>query len=243
MIKTRFAQFALLAGLAVVSATAAHASVSTSYTVSKTILNQPVSYTTPVTLAQFNPTLGTLQSVVLSITGTESAVVTVQNSNLTAQAFTNATAAVPVSITGPSGLVASSIVTAGPFSGTVPAAVVYSLPAPFPPTVTVNGTISSAPLTGTSPTGMANVAPADFHFYVGTGLSTISLSFTALQASFGGSANPGVYFGGNASAGALVSITYTYLPSMTVVPEPATFVALASGLVCLGLVRLRRKAA
>jgi hypothetical protein len=220
MIKTRFAQFALLAGLAAMSATVANASVTKSYSVSGNIATDEVSFDSTINLPKFNVNLGTLQNVVISFDASGTVTADLANNNkkgLTEKyAFTQH---VDLTVSG-GGVTATGTLVGGPYSGTLTKGSTVSL--------------SSSPVTiGASSGPVANLAP-----FRGNGTTTIALSFTASSVAINGSTGSGVTYTPDAFAGALVKITYTYTHA---VPEPGTVVALASGLVCLGLVRLRRR--
>ena len=69
------------------------------------------------------PADGTLVQVILSLSTSATAEVDIYNATVVSQPFTNATASVPVTLTGPSSLSVSDTTMAGPISGTAPVGV------------------------------------------------------------------------------------------------------------------------
>jgi len=82
---------------------------------------------------------------------------------------------------------------------------------------------------------------ADWGFYEGVGVQTGVLNAAASSGSYSGVANPGIFFGGSATAGATITITYLYQPAGTI-PEPGATTFLAAGVLgSLGMVLRRRR--
>jgi hypothetical protein len=77
---------------------------------------------------------------------------------------------------------------------------------------------------------------ADLSEYEGGGSD--SFSVVSAGGTYGGSASPGVFFSGNATASGVTTITYTY-SVVSATPEPTTMVLFGSALVGLGLLRKR----
>ena len=191
---------------------------------SHTTPNSTTPFTDPFSLSKFDPALGTLTGILIDFSATEYATVSVFNFTGINQAFTNGTASVPLVLTSPSGPVSVTAV-AGPLAGTV---------AP--------GTVASFPgATGTVIAPTLNVAAAMFGLYTGTGGTTLSFNVSGSNGTYSGSAAPGVFFGGSASAGGVTTITYNYTTALTSTPEPATMSLFGSALFGLSLMKLRSR--
>jgi len=162
----------------------------------------------PLQVQQFNTALGTLTGITISVHSTVVADISIYNPTTSALPFTNAFASVPVEATGPSGASAMSTATANVASGTALAG---------PGFTTFSGT------TGTS-SGFAAVT-GSFTPYEGTGFFTGHLSTMGSDGSYGGTGT-GLYFGGTATAGGYIDVTYTY----TAIPEPASLGLLGIGM-------------
>jgi hypothetical protein len=181
-----------------------------------------VPYTFNFAANQFNPASGTHQSVTITETSTVTGFVNIVNINPVAEAFTNATAAVPVSLTGPAGLNITVTATTPAQSGTIAANTIN-------PPLSLPGQALTVAATTTLTTPGA-LAP-----YIGTGANSLAFLFSAGTGTYTGSAVFGVFFGGSASADANITITYTFQP----VPEPASVALLGFGGV-FGLVAVRK---
>jgi hypothetical protein len=181
-----------------------------------------VPFTDSFLLPGFDTSLGTLEDITITLDADGTAEVDVINVTAIPQAFTHATATIPVSLTGPGPTTTSVTLSAGPTSGTA---------APG---------LNSFPGLPASATNTVDVSPADFGMYEGLGL-IVSVDVAAGTGTYGGTSNPGVFFGGSSTAGAVTTISYDYMPgSTTHVPEPAT-VSLF-GVALLGIGRLLKKA-
>jgi hypothetical protein len=164
-----------------------------------------------VILNDFNPSLGTLMGVTLTLISSDAIESEVINLTAQSQAYSGATATLPVTITALDGLTTTATGVAGPFSG------VTANPEPG---TTVAGT--SRVTTTTS----VNAAGGDFILYEGTG--TFAVNVSALDGVYSGSsAGNTVAFFGAGDAWGTVEVAYDYCA----VPEPGT---LAAGLGLLG---------
>jgi hypothetical protein len=172
----------------------------------------------------FNSTLGQLDQVTLALSTNITAEVDVFNSLAVSQTFTNANASIPITVTGPGPVTETATGVAGPVSGT--AAPGFNA---FP------GLPASATTSQNVP--MALWIPN----YEGVGLLTGTLNASAASGTYSGNANPGVFFGGSAVAGATITLTYLYQPAGTI-PEPGATTFLAAGVLgSLGMVIRRRR--
>jgi hypothetical protein len=183
---------------------------------------QTVPYTFNFAANQFNPALGTLQSITVTETSNVTGFVNVVNINTVDEAFSKATASVPVSLNGPAGLSIGVTATTPAQSGTVAANTIS------PPLALPGQTIAVSASTTLTSTGA--LAP-----YIGTGVNNLSFTFGAGTGTYAGSAPFGVFFGGSASADATITVTYTF----AAVPEPSSVALMGIGGV-LGLVAVRK---
>jgi hypothetical protein len=208
--------FALAAMLAAGSANA----LTISYSHNTPLSSVPFSDT--FNLQLFDTNLGTLTGVTIDLVSNVTGQVDIFNNTGSAQSFTNASAIVPVTVTGPSSTSTTVNATATQASGT--AAV---------------GTSSYAGLTGTQ-SNSVNVLAANFSAYQGVGTTFGSFTTFTTGGSFSGSSVPGVFFSGSAVADGAVTVTYNY-ETAAPVPEADTYAFMALGMGLVGLLARRRK--
>jgi hypothetical protein len=173
-------------------------------------------------LNDFDPMLGTLMGVTLTLISND----TIESDviNLTGQPvnFTGASATLPVTVTGPNGLTTKATGVAGPFSGTA------------------NGrqfTTTVAGISQVTETSRATVTPEDFVLYQGNG--TFSVDVLVGNGIYSGSsaAAMAAFFGTGNSSGT-VEVTYDYASAFA--PEPGTLMAGLGALVFCGVSLVRR---
>jgi hypothetical protein len=188
--------------------------------------SQPVPYSFSFGASQFDPSMGTLNSVSIAVVSDVTGEVDVINLTGVTQTFTNASASIPVTLAGPASLSLSATAVTPAQSGTVAAGIPY-------------GETVISGLTATASTSVTYTAPAALATYIGTGTSNLPFLFTIGNGTYSGTAPPNVFFSGGGSADATVTITYNFSP----VPEPAGFVllGLGSAIGLIGRRALRRR--
>ena len=189
------------------------------------IAAQSVPFTQMLTFNRYDPSLGALNSIIITGTATILAEVDIFNFHPTPGAFFNAQASVPVSITSDYGLSTSYTGIAGPVSGTA---------AP--------GETSFPGISSTNNFPSVTVALVDYgNWIMGPTTATVNLDFSSPGASVSGLTAPGVTVGGSGSAGGSVTVTYNYTPvSGPPVPLPTAASAGACLFGLLGVARIRR---
>jgi hypothetical protein len=200
---------------------AAMVEYSTSFT------SQASAYSSPFSFQLFNPSLGTLNSVVLSLSSNLTGGVQVYSTLAGNTAFTNASSEVPVTV---------SVSAPGDVSAWV------SGPARF---AMASGTAVSGvnQFKGSSSTAVSttvNVEASEFQDYTGTGTAQAMFSVGNGNGTYGGTGVPGLFFGGMAFADGLFSVNYTYT-EVSAVPLPPAGWLLLSGLVSMALIKRRRQ--
>lgn len=194
---------------------------------SRSFDSQPSAYDTPFSFQKFNPSLGTLNSVVLSLTSNLTGGIQVYSLHSGNTAFTNASSEVPVTVSAqaPGGV-----------------NVWVSGPAKF---AMASGTAAAGAnqFKGTSATAVSTTVSVDsslFAAYTGIGTAEALFSVGNTSGSYGGTGVPGLFFGGLAFADGLFSVKYDYSP-VSAVPLPAAGWLLLSGLGSMALLNRRRR--
>jgi len=188
-----------------------------------------VPFTDNFTFNLFNSNLGTLNSVTLNLNASIVANVNIINIFGSPVTYVSTTASVPASFSGPGGTSVSATVVAGPFAGTA------------------TGTITTLTGEPASASALTTVPLGSISHYEGVGGGTGSLTGTMLSGTYsGGTTTPGavgqVFFGGSATGGETLTLTYNYSQPSGAVPEPGTATFLAAGVLgSLGIALRRRK--
>ncbi len=157
---------------------------------------------------QFDPSLGTLQSITVELTGTGHAIVSFININAFAVSYTgaNANGDIVVSALGLTNLLSN--VTTGVLAGNAPSGI-----------TPINGSNQSFDVSGP-------ITAGSFATYTGTGTTTVHLVVGAFNATvtYGNPAHPAgtTLVGGDGDVSGTVKITYTYLASPTPTPPDPT---------------------
>jgi hypothetical protein len=180
--------------------------------------NVPFTYT--FELPSFDTSLGTLTSVVFELTDTATASVVVANITDGTMTFTNALANIPLTVTGPGGLSVSSPISADVVSGSVAAHTISTWAG-----VSATNSVSNMFTSGLSAFELNPV---------------VDLTYVATAAAghYDGTSEPGLLFGGTATAGGNFEIIYNYTSA---VPEPGTWAFLMLGVGAIGVAMRRRK--
>jgi hypothetical protein len=199
--------------------------------------------TESVSLGEFNPALGTLTQVAISVSYGFSSTLTISNNSgssssgsaqtESAAQFSSTSSAVNAILNNLINTTSASIA-----SKTLnPAAIVLVSNAS---NYTLSGSGSTSPSVTARPQSVSviDTNPADFASF--EGLGNINFGITTLTGTLlsntGGNTSASQVTTGNA----VVSLTYTYAPPQ--VPEPGSIFIMASGLAALGFVSMRKRA-
>ena len=205
---------------------AADAALLTTVPQTVSVSTATTNFTTPVTINKFNPILGALQSVKFTLGGSVSGVYKYESLDAASSSIT-ANLSATITLTRPD--LTTLVVTIPVFSATSPAG-------PFDGSIDFLGSsgATSPTVSATSSNAVTTSTAADITLFTGPG--TIALPVLAGGSSTAsGSGNLITQF--NTSAGATVTVVYTYLT--TDVPEPVSLAILGGGLIVLGAVRRR----
>ena len=193
---------------------------------SMVLASNPTPFSTTFSVPLFNSSLGTLNGVTLSLVSNIVGRIDVFNSLGTSKGFTNAFAAIPVTVT--SNTPDATSVTA------VATALLASGPA------TPGFPISSFPGISVTASNSVNVLPLNFAAYIGMGGGSALFTASSTGGTYGGTSVPGLFFGGSAVADGLFTVRYDY-DAVSTVPVPAAALLFGSGLVALGAVWRRKR--
>jgi hypothetical protein len=184
--------------------------------------NGQTTFPIALNLSKFDPSLGTLNDIILTLSSTDIVGSEVLNVTGSTQSYLGASVSgATVTVTGPDSLQTSSLpMSAGPFSGTV---------AP-------NSVVHAGSTTEVATAITVHVQPADFGNYTGSGVVSVGLSASSSSAQPSGSGSPSLFFGWYADGYGSVEIEYDY----TAVPEPGTMCAGLAAISVCGIELARR---
>ena len=228
----KIASFVLLAGLLLPTVTRADSMIVqlVNFSFGKGTPNALPSASAPanVSVAKFDTSLGTLDSVTLSLQAAGTVYAEVLNFTSTNQTYTGLMETLNFGVTGPDGSSTNINPSTATFAGTIA------------PTGTVAVTVGSTPFS-LSPAA-TNVLSANFGLFETSGSGTFTLSFNSDGQSFPISSvistpSSGVFGGGDANISGTETVTYNF----TAIPEPSFSGAVLGCAALMGVVGLRKR--
>jgi len=179
--------------------------------------------TTAFTLPGFNPSLGTLTGVTLTLDLSTISAPFVYNPDGSSASFTNASVSFTTTVNAPDGADISILSQSNNYSGTA-----------------IPGGNLLSPATTKILSGTDDVSPSNFSLY--TSSSPLDFTVGALtQTSAGTSSDVHLLFGGSSSLSGDFTVEYDYTPSTEAVPEPSTYALLLAGMTGLVFFARRRR--
>lgn len=188
-----------------------------------TFSDWPAPFSTSFAVPLFDAGLGTLNSIVLTLTTNVVGEIGVFNNTAAAMPFSNAFAQIPVSVT--SALPDASVMVV---AGSTLASGVATPGFNAYPGIAGSGSHS------------VDVLPQNLAAYVGPAGANALFTLASAGGNFGGSSAPGLFFGGSGTAEGAFTIRYDFDP-VAAVPVPAAAWLFGSGLVSLGAALRRRR--
>lgn len=165
------------------------------------------------------PSVG-LTGITITLNTWSRANIEIFNPKDVASAYSNASASIPVTATGPGGAVVVNVLTSTSAAGVIlPGPGVTTIPGPL---VFLSQSVNVLP-------------PGLWPLYTSGGLFNVNA--TAGSGLFAGTSPAGMFFGGSADVYGDVTIDFTY----AAVPEPSTYVAGLSALGMLGMFGMRNR--
>lgn len=220
-------RFVLLAALVALLGSVAMAD-SIEYS-SYTVAPAAAPYTVTFPLDNFNPSLGSLQSITLSLAYTMSGEIDVVNYAFPPNtlSFMGATSSIPLTLTGPGSLDVTTTAGLSIGGGTV-LPYLFTFPSVYS-------------VSGLSSVGTVYSYPSNFSlFETPPGATTDNFTVSVGTGSFSGTGPSGLAYGGDATVGATIEVAYDYIPKPKPVPESSSLLLMSPALLGgLGLLRKR----